>query len=674
MTESVASRCVIMNDLNPNPPASSPEGFTIPGYDLVGEIGSGGMGRVVLGKCQRTGEQVAIKFLANSQTVAAHEAQLRFQREIRILERIRHRHVINIRGTGHHQGAPYLVMDYASGGNLRQRMESGREFSRTELQTILSEVIQALSAMEQAGVVHRDLKPENVLLDEKGEIKIADFGIASVETELGMLTRTVQVLGTYDYMSPEQRARLPVDSRADQYALAVITYELFTGKRPLGAFKPVSQVNPRFHPAVDAVLERALREDPDERFPDFAAFQTALDGAIATPRRLPRNGSARVVAAVATVIAVAVFLNVRSRRAPDVEPVTSPLSADRSLVATPPAVTPPTESSSEVPNQSAAEMAGAAVRDMPTGPGGVVLRDPLATATGPSDLPLFDPAQALKLNAEIERLLDAGVRSLESQDLRQAEDFFQEAVGKDPTDPRSHEKMALLYKHTKQFSESIAELKIALELNPKQVGARLGMASVFVTMRDYEAAIEQLDLVLEQDPNSAEALGFRGWSLYKLNRFDEARKAFDRGVELDPGDYSVRNFRSQFLLHTREFASAAANARVAIAIHANEIYPYVTLVRALISQPDPSEADLEEAVQFAKTACDKSGQRNYVTLKFYATALLRAGKFEEAVEASQRALNVARAVDKDRAGQLHTQLVEAAAKHQTTLPGSPPSQ
>ncbi|MCY2962260.1 MAG: tetratricopeptide repeat protein, partial [Planctomycetota bacterium] len=218
------------------------------------------------------------------------------------------------------------------------------------------------------------------------------------------------------------------------------------------------------------------------------------------------------------------------------------------------------------------------------------------------------------------------------------------------------------------------ESKIALELNPRQVGARLGMASVFVTMRDYEAAIEQLDLVLEQDPNSAEALGFKGWSLYKLKRFDEAREAFDRAVELDPGDYSVRNFRSQFLFHTREFAGAAANARVAIATFPDEIYPYITLVRALTSQPDPSEADLEEAVEFAKTACEKTRQRDYTTLKLCATALLRAGRFEEAVEASQRALNVARAVDKDRAGQLHTKLVEAAAKHQTTLPGSPPSQ
>ncbi|MCY2962261.1 MAG: serine/threonine-protein kinase, partial [Planctomycetota bacterium] len=443
MTESVASRCVIMNDLNSNPPALNPEEFTIPGYDLVGEIGSGGMGRVVLGRCQRTGEQVAIKLLASAHADATHEAKLRFQREIRILERIRHRHVINIRGTGFHQGAPYLVMDYASGGNLRQRMESGREFSRTELRDILSEVIQALAAMEQAGVVHRDLKPENVLLDEQGAIKIADFGVASVETELGMLTRTVQVLGTYDYMSPEQRSRLPVDSRADQYALAVITYELFAGKRPLGAFKPVSQLNPQFHPAVDAVLERALREDPDERFPDFAAFHAALDAASTTPRRLPRNAYTRMLATVAILISLASFLMVRSRRVSDLELVTSPLSADRSLVATLPAVAPPTEFSPEVPNQSAAEMVGPTVRDTPTEPGRAALRDPLATATSLSDIPLFDPAQALKLKSEIERLLDAGVRSLESQDLRRAEDFFQEALGKDPTDPRCHERMAL---------------------------------------------------------------------------------------------------------------------------------------------------------------------------------------------------------------------------------------
>jgi tetratricopeptide (TPR) repeat protein len=254
---------------------------SIPGYEVLRPLGKGGMGQVFLARCGRTGREVAVKVLRDVGR-DQQQRQARFGREGEILSALSHPHIVPVLATGSAGGVDYLVMEYVPGGNLRAELEPGQPLPVARARALLGEIAGALAYLDEQEIVHRDLKPENILL-AGGSARVSDFGLSSRVTEIGLVTSTGQVLGTFEYMAPEQRARLPVDERADQYALAVIAYEMLTGKRPVGRFKPPSEHNPRLNPRVDAVLERALQEDPDDRYPDTASFSRDLEEALAAP-------------------------------------------------------------------------------------------------------------------------------------------------------------------------------------------------------------------------------------------------------------------------------------------------------------------------------------------------------------------------------------------------------
>jgi hypothetical protein len=169
-------------------------------------------------------------------------------------------------------------------------------------------VCEALACLHRHGILHRDLKPENILMHDEHAPKVADFGIAVLRTGVGSLTQTGHGLGTLGYVAPEQQYGLKVDERADQYSLAAIAYELLTGEKPLGVFKPPSHYIPRLGPRVDAVILQALQEDPAARLPSIQAFGRALDGALAGTRPRPSRSLLGLLAAVAVTAGVVAWL------------------------------------------------------------------------------------------------------------------------------------------------------------------------------------------------------------------------------------------------------------------------------------------------------------------------------------------------------------------------------
>jgi hypothetical protein len=200
------------------------------------------------------------------------------------LARLNHPNIVTVHDFGDADGLYYFTMEYVDGRNLRDLLESGA-LPGAKVLEIVPQICDALQYAHDEGLVHRDIKPENVLLDRRGRVKIADFGLAKL---VGLtpayltLTGTQEVMGTLLYMAPEQMKRArTVDHRADIYSLGVVLYEMLTGELPLGRFAPPSHkagVDER----LDAVVLRALAREPAERYQDARAFKQDVEAALAT--------------------------------------------------------------------------------------------------------------------------------------------------------------------------------------------------------------------------------------------------------------------------------------------------------------------------------------------------------------------------------------------------------
>ena len=244
----------------------------VPGYEILRPLGKGAMGEVFLARQLRLDRLVAIKFLTLEGTGEIDVRVARFRLEATVMGRISHPNILGIHDSGECDGRPFLVMEYIERGDLRQLMRPGRPMSTSQALSILSAVAGALGYLHRNGILHRDLKPENILMHDADNPKVSDFGLAVLRTVGGSLTQTQEGIGTLGYVAPEQRYRLRVDERADQYSLAALSYELLTGECPLGIIRPPSSLNPRLRASVDLVLLRGLQEDPDDRYPSTQAF------------------------------------------------------------------------------------------------------------------------------------------------------------------------------------------------------------------------------------------------------------------------------------------------------------------------------------------------------------------------------------------------------------------
>ena len=251
-------------------------------------IGAGGMGAVY--KARQTGldRLVAIKILPPEVGSDPAFAQ-RFTREAQALARLGHQHIVPVYDFGIAEGLYYFIMEYVDGANLRHLIKTG-ELKPAEALEIVPQICEALQFAHDEGVVHRDIKPENILIDKRGRVKIADFGLArllgTAAPELS-LTGTNQVLGTLHYMAPEQIQGLhTVDHRADIYSLGVVFYELLTGDLPMGHFEPPSK-KVAIDVRLDEVVLRALAREPERRYQHANDVKTDIDSITSVAGAVP---------------------------------------------------------------------------------------------------------------------------------------------------------------------------------------------------------------------------------------------------------------------------------------------------------------------------------------------------------------------------------------------------
>ena len=258
-------------------------------YEILGQIGAGGMGEVYRAKDPRLGREVAIKVLPAAFSQDA-DRLARFEQEARSASALNHPNIVTIHEIGKSNGSSYIAMELVDGPSVRELLAEG-PVSTKKLLDVSVQIAEALAKAHGAGIVHRDLKPENVIVSKDGYVKLLDFGLAKLfvapqeqitgaPTAIHQETQPGTVMGTIGYMSPEQASGKAADFRSDQFALGSILYEMATGKRAfqkgtgaqtLAAIiqdepEPVAQVNPRAPAPLRWIVERCLSKDPDERY------------------------------------------------------------------------------------------------------------------------------------------------------------------------------------------------------------------------------------------------------------------------------------------------------------------------------------------------------------------------------------------------------------------------
>ncbi len=260
------------------PPAHQDLATAFPQLEILELIGQGGMGFVFKARQLKLDRLVALKILPQSLAADPAFAE-RFSREGRLLARLNHPNIVTVHDFGLAGGFFYLLMEFVDGVNLRQAMKAGR-LTPAQALAIVPKICEALQFAHNEGILHRDIKPENILLDAKGRVKIADFGIAKLLGESqaeGTLTGTGSTLGTPNYMAPEQIEKSgDVDHRADIYSLGVVFYEMLTGGLPIGHFALPSEKS-YADPRLDDVVLRALEKDRERRTQTAAEVKTQVE-------------------------------------------------------------------------------------------------------------------------------------------------------------------------------------------------------------------------------------------------------------------------------------------------------------------------------------------------------------------------------------------------------------
>ncbi|GAA2760250.1 Stk1 family PASTA domain-containing Ser/Thr kinase [Actinopolymorpha rutila] len=305
-------------------------------YELHEELGHGGMAVVWAGIDLRLGRRVAVKTL-RPEHAADSTFQARFRREAQSAASLNHHSIVAVydNGEGDLNGVsvPYIVMEYVEGRTLRDVLREGRPILPERALEVVSEILDALEYSHRAGIIHRDVKPANVMVTPAGDVKVMDFGIARAISDVSAaLTQTAAVIGTAQYLSPEQARSEQVGARSDVYSTGCLLYELLTGRPPFTGDSPVSvayqhvreeapppsAVSSRVPPEADRITMQALRKDPADRYQSAAEMRADIQRALAGENVLASE--APTVAAATAVAAAPADATARFAPTADQEP------------------------------------------------------------------------------------------------------------------------------------------------------------------------------------------------------------------------------------------------------------------------------------------------------------------------------------------------------------------
>ena len=306
-------------------------------YEILRVLGQGGMGTVYLARDRELDRIVALKTIRED-LASSTDTFRRFKQELILARQITHRNVIRIFDLGQAEGIRFITMEYIEGEDLQRVLKREKKLEPARAANIIGQVCRALEAAHGEGVIHRDLKPQNIMLDKKDRAYVMDFGIARSTLASGM-THTGAVVGTPDYMSPEQAKGLPVDARSDLFAVGIIFYEMLSGDAPFPAdttmgklwkrtsepARPLREIDKNIPEPLSRIVKHCLEIEPERRFAsasellqEIEAWQNSSDKTRVSPgfgQLLPYAKIAGAIL-VAAVVVFGIAFSLKSRKAP----------------------------------------------------------------------------------------------------------------------------------------------------------------------------------------------------------------------------------------------------------------------------------------------------------------------------------------------------------------------
>ncbi len=519
----------------PRPQNSGPQ--PVGRYRIIGKLGKGAMGVVYLAEDPVLNRQVALKTVDLAVDDPAQRRFLleRLLRDARAAAALTHPNVVAVYDVLTEDETAYLVMEYVAGETLAHRLAAGPPPDVAMIARVLGGMASALDYAHSRGVVHRDVKPANVMLDAHGVVKLMDFGIARL-SDGATATAAGTVMGTVEYMAPEQILGKVVDGRADQFSLAAVAYEMLTGSTLFGhesittlVYKLVHETppparvrRPEISEAVDRVLMRALRKEPSERYPTCADFAGALAAALAGVTSsanaatetivIPRPSKSRsplLLAAAGVLLAAAAGVGAFIWR-----PWTRAAPAALTTPAPPAPAAPTLPKPEPVPAPPAAAI--------PPRPKAAAPRKPAPAAEDEPDL----PAESLPARRQ-------AMEKMQSGDVTGALEIFDGEVRRHPRLPWGYLMRGRCYVRLKNDQAALADFNRVLQLRPESAPALEGRGLIYSRAGQYDKAIRDFDEAIRLQPGVAVYYQHRGTAKRAAGDHPGARADFARFRELD---------------------------------------------------------------------------------------------------------------------------------------------
>lgn len=580
-------------------------------YTVLGQLGRGAMGVVYLAQDPALNRKVAVKTvdLGVEDPVEREFLRSRLLRDARAAAVLKHPNIVGIYDVFEEDGHAYLVMEYVEGESLEGLLKANPLPGPVMTLNVVRQMADALDYTHAQGVIHRDIKPANVMIDSTGTARIMDFGIARI-ADTRTSTPTGMVMGTVEYMAPEQILGEAVDGRADQFALAVVAYRMMTGSTLFGpntiatlTYKLVHEAPPppctrnaALPPQVDAVLAKALAKSPTARFASCCGFTDMLEqaysgaptGSIAAPapavmgaqptKQAVRSRSALAAGAAAVLVlagGLAMVIRKPWNRAPR----------------------PPAESAEVTPGVPTAAPAGHG--DVPppvvepvARPKDEPVAKPAARATPP---PVTTPSPAIKPSPVIQKAverpepvdeeelppppkngsnptpysvnLQRGLQQVKDNDYPAAVQSFTKAISLRPESAQAHYSRGTAYQRLEQYDAAMRDYSEALRLEPQMARAYLDTGACLVRLhRDPEAMI-QFQKALELKPDLMLALMGRAGIYMRRKQYVRALADYDKAISLRPGYGPAYLNRARAREVLGDFAGAAADRKAESALH-----------------------------------------------------------------------------------------------------------
>jgi serine/threonine protein kinase/cytochrome c-type biogenesis protein CcmH/NrfG len=650
--------------------AGSYTGKQLGNYRIGERLASGSFGEVYLAEHLLLPRRAAIKFLSSARGVSVKEQQA-FLQEARLLEALRHPHILPLYDAGLDRDfPPYLIAAYAAGGSLRDRLRQQPDgLPLEEALQILEQVGRALehAHSQEKPVVHRDLKPENILFDAVGSALLADFGIAVVLDVAA--TQRLSIAGTLPYMAPEQFAG-EVSPASDQYALGCLAYELLTGHKPLtvppggGWFAwaqqqrealplPASQFRPELPIHIELAVLKALMKEPGQRHASVAEFLSALRTAPHDPEQYRELKAcwlqrAREEATQGQVETALQRYRIVERIDPaDPQPLRESTTLKRSYQQ-PPAVAQPLPSpaasaapamqqSSSMPAPSATPFLAQPVELKPTSAlAGSAELSPAESppAAGREVVQRRQEEERVRLQAQARALKATGDQLARQGQYGEALRSYLQAMARDPELPFDWRWLGDTCWQLAHFEEALTAYEQALRQNPQDSYAQSGRAATLQRLGRDAEALRAYELALEADPSNVAAHYGRGLILLAHEAYGKALAAFEHVVQLQPTFAAAHCARGDALYQLRSY-------RAALAAYEEALRYDPGLVDARYGQADTllqlrREREAREAYRLALEAEERTGLGRLSLRR--ADALFIVGRYIEALSLYEQLL------------------------------------